>query len=69
VPRRTLECADKSEEHAKLLQLSKSGIRVAAYFTELPPRKLLQQKLHEAVMLAEARLERGELPAASEGQE
>jgi len=62
-------CADKSEEHVKLLQLSKSGIRVAAYLTELPPRKLLQQKLHEAIMLAKARLERGELPATSEGQE
>jgi len=62
-------CADKSEEHVKLLQLSKSGIRVAAYLTELPPRKLLQQKLHEAIMLAKARLERGELPATPEGQE
>lgn len=62
-------CADKSEEHVKLLQLGKSGIRVAAYLTELPPRKLLQQKLHEAIMLAKARLERGELPATSESQE
>lgn len=57
-------CAGKSEEHVELLQLSKSGIRVAAYLTELPPRKLLQKKLHEAMMLAKARLERGELPAA-----
>ena len=62
-------CADKSEEHVKFLQLSKSGIRVAAYLTELPPRKLLQQKLHEAIMLAKARLERRELPATSESQE
>ncbi len=50
-------CADKSEEHVKLLQLEKSGIRVAAYLTELPPRKILQKKLHEAVLLARARLE------------
>ena len=50
-------CADKSEEQVKLLQLEKSGIRVAAYLTELPPRKLLQKKLHEAVLLARARLE------------
>jgi len=41
-------CADKSDEHIQPLQLSKSGIRVAAYLTELPPRKLLQKKLHEA---------------------
>jgi len=50
-------CADKSEEQIKLLQLDKSGIRVAAYLTELPPRKLLQKKLHEAILLAQARLE------------
>jgi len=50
-------CADKSEEQVKLLQLEESGIRVAAYLTELPPRKLLQKKLHEAVLLARARLE------------
>lgn len=50
-------CASKSEEHIELLQLSKSGIRVAAYMTELPPRNLLRKKLHEAVMLARARLE------------
>ena len=50
-------CADKSEEHIKLLQLDKGGIRVAAYLTELPPRRLLQKKLHEAILLARARLE------------
>ncbi len=49
-------CAGKSEEQIKLLQLDKSGIRVAAYLTELPPRKLLQKKLHEAILLAQARL-------------
>jgi len=51
-------CATKSEEHVKLLQLDKSGIRVAAYLTELPPRKLLQKKLHEAMIMARALLER-----------
>jgi len=50
-------CASKSEEQIKLLQLDKSGIRVAAYLTELPPRKLLQEKLHEAIVLARAFLE------------
>jgi predicted nuclease of restriction endonuclease-like (RecB) superfamily len=59
-------CAGKSEEHVELLQLSESGIRVAAYLTELPPRKLLKQKLHEAITLAKARLERGQLPATTE---
>ena len=50
-------CAGKSEEHVELLQLEKSGIRVAEYMTELPPRELLQKKLHEAIILARARLE------------
>lgn len=49
-------CATKSEEHIKLLQLDKTGIRVAAYLTELPPRKLLQKKLHEAMLMARALL-------------
>ncbi len=62
-------CADKSDEHVELLQLSKSGIRVAAYLTELPPRELLRQKLHEAIKLAKARLERGELPTPVEEKE
>lgn len=50
-------CAGKSDEHIELLRLDESGIRIAAYFTELPPRKLLERKLHEAVRTARARLE------------
>jgi len=49
-------CASKSEEQIELLQLGKSGIRVAAYMTELPSRDLLRKKLHEAIILARARL-------------
>ncbi len=48
-------CAGKSEEQIELLQLDKSGIRVADYLTELPARELLRRKLHEAVRLAQAR--------------
>jgi YhcG PDDEXK nuclease domain len=50
-------CADKSDEHVELLQLDKSGIRVAAYLRELPPKKLLERKLHESALRATARLE------------
>lgn len=50
-------CAGKSTEHVELLRLSSSGIRVAAYMTELPPRDLLRKKLHDAIRLARARLE------------
>jgi len=52
-------CADKSEEQVELLQLDRSGIRVASYLTDLPPRPLLQRKLHEAVVTAKARLKAG----------
>ena len=46
-------CAGKSEEHVELLQLDKSGIRVADYLTELPARELLQRKLQDAIKLAQ----------------
>jgi predicted nuclease of restriction endonuclease-like (RecB) superfamily len=51
-------CAGGSEEHIALLQLQKSGVHVAGYWTEELPRKELERKLHEAVRLARARLER-----------
>jgi len=50
-------CTDKSDEHIELLQLHKSGIRVASYLTDLPPRDVLHKKLHQAVLNARARLE------------
>jgi hypothetical protein len=43
--------------------LSESGIRVAAYLTELPPRAALEKRLHEAVW--RARL----LPAPATGSQ
>jgi predicted nuclease of restriction endonuclease-like (RecB) superfamily len=49
-------CAGTSDEHVELLQLEKSGIRVAHYMTELPPRELLQRKLHDAIRIAQHRL-------------
>jgi predicted nuclease of restriction endonuclease-like (RecB) superfamily len=50
-------CAGKSTEHVELLELDKSGIHVASYLTELPPRNLLQKKLKEAIAAVKARLE------------
>jgi len=52
-------CADKSDEHVELLRLNDSGIRVAQYLTELPPKRLLEKKLHDSIRLARERLERG----------
>ena len=48
-------CAGKKQETIELLELSKSSIRVAEYLTELPSRKLLEQKLHKAVEHARKR--------------
>ncbi len=45
-------CAEKTAEHVELLQLENTGIRIAEYMTELPPRRLLEGKLHEAIRIA-----------------
>ena len=49
-------CAGKRAEHIALLELQKSGIHVASYWTDLLPKKELERKLHEAVRLARMRL-------------
>lgn len=50
-------CAGKRQQHVELLELEKSGIHVASYWTKVLPKKLLERKLHDAVRLARARLE------------
>lgn len=50
-------CTGKNREQIELLELDQTGIHVAEYLTELLPRHLLQQKLHEAVVLSKARLD------------
>ncbi|MDX9971787.1 MAG: PDDEXK nuclease domain-containing protein [FCB group bacterium] len=49
-------CAGKNQEQIELLELSQSGIHVAEYLVELPPRELLAEKLQRAIALARARL-------------
>jgi predicted nuclease of restriction endonuclease-like (RecB) superfamily len=51
-------CAGKSDERIELFELAKRGIRVGEYLTELPPKKVLERKLHDAVRLAHARLDK-----------
>lgn len=48
-------CTGKSDEHIKLLTLDKGNIRVAQYPTALPSKKLLQQKLTQAIRIANKR--------------
>ena len=50
-------CAEGSHEQIELLELDRSSIRVAEYLTELPPRELLEEKLHAAIRRARAQLE------------
>ena len=49
-------CSGKKSERIELLDLERSGIRVASYWTEILPKKELERKLHKAVLLARARL-------------
>jgi len=50
-------CAGKKSEHIELLELNSAGIHVAEYLTALPPRELLQKKLHQAIELSRQRLD------------
>lgn len=56
-------CTGKTHEHVELLQLDKSNIRVADYLTLLPPKELLEAKLHRSIEIVRQRL------ALEEGQE
>ncbi|RYE23735.1 MAG: DUF1016 family protein, partial [Sphingobacteriaceae bacterium] len=49
-------CTGKNEEHIELMQLDKSNIRVADYLTDLPSQKVLQEKLHQAILIAQNNL-------------
>jgi len=54
-------CGEKNREQIELLQLDRGEIRVAEYLVELPPKGLLEAKLHEAIRLA-----RGQVDAREE---
>ena len=47
-------CGEKNQEQIELLQLDRGEIRVAEYLVELPPREILEAKLHEAIQMARA---------------
>lgn len=50
-------CAEKSTEQIELLEMGKEGIMVAEYWTELPPKSVLEEKLHHALIAAKNKLE------------
>ena len=50
-------CTGKNEEHIELMQLDKSSIRVAEYWTVLPSKEVLQERLHRAIAIARQKSE------------
>ena len=54
-------CAETSREQVELLEMHKDGIAVAEYWTELPPKKELERKLHNTLKEAREMLERKKL--------
>ncbi|MGH2560722.1 MAG: PDDEXK nuclease domain-containing protein [Thermomicrobiales bacterium] len=51
-------CTGKKQQQIELLELDKTGIHVAEYLTELPPKEVLERKLREAIAASRARLGR-----------
>jgi predicted nuclease of restriction endonuclease-like (RecB) superfamily len=49
-------CASKKRETVEYLDLDARGIHVAEYLTELPPRRVLEERLHRAIEAARDRL-------------
>ena len=49
-----LLCTEGGEEQIELLQLDKSGIKVAQYLTELPPRHVLMNQIQKSMEAAKA---------------
>ena len=50
-------CAESSREQVELLEMHKDGIMVAEYWTELPPKKELEEKIHHILREARERIE------------
>jgi len=54
-------CTETSNEQIELLEMHRDGIMVAEYWTELPPKRLFEKRLQQAVTEAKERLERRKL--------
>ena len=52
-------CAGKKRETVEYLDLDARGIHVAEYLTDLPPREVLEERLHRAIEAARNRLALG----------
>ena len=56
----------RSPSIVEILDLGRSGIHVAEYLTELPPRDVLRERFHQALLAARARVAAGTEAAATE---
>ncbi len=54
-------CAESSREQIELLEMHKDGIMVAEYWTELPPKKQFEEKIHMLLKEAKERIARKKL--------
>ena len=50
-------CAETSREQVELLEMHKDGILVAEYWTDLPPKKEIEKRLHAAMIQAKELIE------------
>ena len=57
-PIRLILCAESSREQIELLEMHKDGIIVAEYWTELPPKKQFDEKIHSLLTEAKKKIER-----------
>ncbi|WP_188503831.1 PDDEXK nuclease domain-containing protein [Nesterenkonia alkaliphila] len=57
-------CTEASREQVELLELHKDGIMVAEYWTALPPKKELQERITQIYHQAQERLARKQIASA-----
>lgn len=55
-----LLCSSKDKDVVELMELNKDNIHISEYWLQLPPKEVLQQKLHKAIEEAKLRLEVGD---------
>lgn len=54
-------CSGKEQEVVELMDLEKDNIHISEYWLKLPPKEILQQKLHKAIENAKSKIEAKEM--------
>ena len=57
MPIAIIRCSGKDNEVVELMDLEPDNIHIAEYWLKLPPKEVLQAKLHKAMLEAKSRLE------------